>query len=82
MADDLDPSKPATLSGNLLSALRLSPSALLLLAVLTLLVWVFFRQQDMPLDVYGTAVVLLAFAILVAGCRAIWNWLHRPPPPQ
>jgi len=83
MADEAsDPSKPKPLWGGLLSALGLPPAALLLVFVLTLLVWVFFRQQNMPLDLYGTTVVLLAFAILLAGGRAIWNRLHRPPPPQ
>lgn len=73
--DPPETSKPAP--GGLLGALGLSPKALLLVALLALLVWLYFQNQGMALTASETATVVLALALAVAAARAVWGLLQR-----
>ena len=72
------PEKPkeAPPGGLWLGALGLSPSLLLVVALLALLVWWFYDANGMPLTLPETAVVVLAIALVVFLCRLAWRGLR------
>jgi hypothetical protein len=63
--------------GGLLGALGISPKTLLLVALLALLVWWYFRNQGMELNTTETAVVVLGLALAAVAARAAWGLLRR-----
>ena len=59
----------------------MSRKTLLLVALLALLVWWYFRNHGMELTTTETAVVVLGLALAVVAGRAAWGLLrrHRSP---